>query len=499
MTAGGKYCFAACAAGLLLWGMSGTAFVQADTESAEESGISVDTSGDESFEDFTYRENDTGVTITSCDTSASAIDVPGEIDGKPVTEIGEAAFMNCQFLTSITVPETVTEIGESAFNGCTMLSAVTLPEGLTAIGKGAFESCEVLVDVQLPSGLTELPDALFYQCSALPGITLPEHLEVIGNEVFYSCTSLREITLPESLTAIGDYAFQNCQGLTTFHLPASCTELGIYALDGCQALTEITVAAENPAYTAADGVLFTADQRTLLRYPQSRAKTVYTVPDPCTELADWSFIGATTLEELDLNQVTEIGEDCFYYCGRLQEVTIPEGVTELKGAAFAYCLELQQVTLPDTMRQLGDHCFYSCASLEQINIPEGVTALGERCFYNCAMLLDLTLPASIAEIGEEAIGYYTPSDADRDEAVRMDKLSVHNEGSDAVDAYMKAWKSGSYWGWIIGGICILAAAGGILAAVLIHRSRNRVRVTSRHAPEPKQKQKTKPKQKSKRK
>lgn len=65
---------------------------------------------------FTYRENDTGVCITSCDTAATSADIPEEIDGKPVTEIGDAAFMNCAYLTAIDVPSHVTKIGESAFS-----------------------------------------------------------------------------------------------------------------------------------------------------------------------------------------------------------------------------------------------------------------------------------------------------------------------------------------------------------------------------------------------
>ena len=484
MKQGKKACWGVLAAVscIMLWTVPTAAEEAAVTQQTQDSGVSVDTSGDAVYDVFTYRENDTGITITSCDTAATAVEIPTEIDGVPVTEIGDAAFMSCGFLTNLTVPEGIVKIGESAFSSCSMLCTVTLPEGLTEIGAGAFESCTMLSQVELPSTLTVLSDALFYNCSYLPSIVLPNTVSEIGNETFYSCTALTEITLPDSLEQVGNYAFQNCQVLETVTLPADCTQLGNYVFDGCQALTSFSVAAENTAYTAIDGVLFTADGETLLRYPQARPEPSYTVPADCRSLADWSFIGTTTLEQIDLGNVTELGEDCFYYCTALKEVTVPEGVTALVGASFAYCLSLEQVTLPSTMQTLGAHCFYSCANLERINIPDGVTTLGQECFYNCAALLELTLPESISEIGEHALGYYTPSTAsDSSEMERIDLLNVQNQGSPAVAAYLRRWNMGAYVGWLIAGGAVVVLAGGIVTLVLVHRHRNRIRPTSRHA------------------
>ena len=114
----------------LLGAVPAAAAMTTENATEDDSGVAVDTSGDAAYDVFTYRENDIGVTITSCDTSATAANLPEEIDGKPVTEIGDAAFMNCQFLTSLTIPSHVTKIGESAFSDCPMLCTVSLPEGL---------------------------------------------------------------------------------------------------------------------------------------------------------------------------------------------------------------------------------------------------------------------------------------------------------------------------------------------------------------------------------
>ena len=41
-------------------------------------------------------------------------------------KLGESAFLGCENLTTITIPESVTSIGSEAFRGCTGLTAVTI-------------------------------------------------------------------------------------------------------------------------------------------------------------------------------------------------------------------------------------------------------------------------------------------------------------------------------------------------------------------------------------
>ncbi len=57
-----------------------------------------------------------------------------------VTSIGNDAFRNCIYLTSVAIPYSVTNIGKSAFYGCTWLSA-TIPNSVTSIGQDAFYAC----------------------------------------------------------------------------------------------------------------------------------------------------------------------------------------------------------------------------------------------------------------------------------------------------------------------------------------------------------------------
>ncbi|MBQ9746092.1 MAG: leucine-rich repeat domain-containing protein, partial [Clostridia bacterium] len=75
-------------------------------------------------------------------TSVSLI-IPATYNGKPVTAIGDYAFVECS-LISVTIPDSVTSIRADAFGGCSSLTSVTISKGVTSIGNGALGSCEAL-------------------------------------------------------------------------------------------------------------------------------------------------------------------------------------------------------------------------------------------------------------------------------------------------------------------------------------------------------------------
>jgi hypothetical protein len=56
------------------------------------------------------------------------------------TEIGEFAFYNCEYLTSITIPDTVSAINEYAFSECNNLININIPDSITYIGEYAFSN-----------------------------------------------------------------------------------------------------------------------------------------------------------------------------------------------------------------------------------------------------------------------------------------------------------------------------------------------------------------------
>ncbi len=104
-----------------------------------------------------------------------------------VTSIGNEAFSNCIYLTSVTMPN-VTSIGNEAFYNCA-LTSVTFPSGLTSIGTRAFYSCDALTSITLPSSLTSIGNNAFNSCDALISVTISGN-PTMGAQAFPDATTL---------------------------------------------------------------------------------------------------------------------------------------------------------------------------------------------------------------------------------------------------------------------------------------------------------------------
>lgn len=87
--------------------------------------------------------------------------IPGRIGSLPVTEIGEGAFNKCDWLISVTLPDSVKTIGEAAFMGCSNLKEIRLPAELSSIEAFAFEGCGKLAALSIPGGVTRIRSWVF--------------------------------------------------------------------------------------------------------------------------------------------------------------------------------------------------------------------------------------------------------------------------------------------------------------------------------------------------
>ncbi len=96
--------------------------------------------------------------------------IPSTYKGLPVTGIGDKAFSDCDFLTTITIPDSVTSIGVYAFWVCSSLTSVTIPDRVTSIGMYAFCRCDSLATVLIGNGVTSMGSCVFLDCGSLSDI-----------------------------------------------------------------------------------------------------------------------------------------------------------------------------------------------------------------------------------------------------------------------------------------------------------------------------------------
>ncbi|HFG0472342.1 TPA: leucine-rich repeat domain-containing protein, partial [Flavobacterium psychrophilum] len=169
-----------------------------------------------------------------------------------VTAIGEDAFIHCNNLTSVTIPNSVTTIGDYVFADCSGLTSVTIPNSVITINRGAFGGCSGLTSVTIPNSVTYIGDNAFFSCSGLTSVTIPNSVTTIGDESFARCSGLTSVTIPNSVTTIGDEAFADCSGLTSVTIPNSVTAIGEDAFYNCSRLTTVNCYITRPLVIHAD-------------------------------------------------------------------------------------------------------------------------------------------------------------------------------------------------------------------------------------------------------
>ena len=120
---------------------------------------------------------------------------------------------NIEIPSSVEVDEviySITSIGTSAFMNCQGLKSVVIPNSVTRINGFAFEGCCDLTTITIPNSITSIEYRTFYGCSGLTSVTIPESVTSIGYSAFDGCNSLTSITVPNTIKHIGNNAFRNC-------------------------------------------------------------------------------------------------------------------------------------------------------------------------------------------------------------------------------------------------------------------------------------------------
>ena len=335
---------------------------------------------------YTYTVLEDGsACITKCSLGGDLI-IPDELDGHPVTMIGERAFDRNMKVEKLTIPEGVTSIGPYAFYWCENLTKVSIPYSLVTMEDNPFDMCSSLTTISVPkdhpvyevksgvlfnkpektlicypktkkNGSYSVPngtlhiggDAFCTGNENLRSITLPKSLLTIGHDAFHSCFFLKgALKLPAQLQSVGKSAFALCDHFSTLSIPESLTDIGEMAFMGCE-IRKITLAKNNPAYQLIDGVLFTADGKTLVYYPCHRPGDTYYVPEGTEKLMTGSF----------------------YWVKDLCNLYIPEGVKSIGGYVVYVCYSVSKVQLPASLEEIGDSSLEGQTQDFVVSVPAG--------------------------------------------------------------------------------------------------------------------------------
>ena len=146
-------------------------------------------------------------------------------------------------------------------------------------------------------------------------------------------SSLRELVIPEGVKSMGNNAVDYAPYLREVTLPSTLEKISPEPIRSAEKLERITVNGKSPAVCDKDGVLFSADGKTLIKYPENRGV--------------WYVVPSGT-EKIDFRA---------FYNTEIYGIEFPETLKNIDNYAFEECLSLDRLEFPDSLERIGAGAF----------------------------------------------------------------------------------------------------------------------------------------------
>lgn len=372
----------------------------------------------------------------------------------PVKSVGLKAFAGNPNLVKIYFAEGIEELREQACYHCNNLESVSLPSTLRYLYH-TFQECPKITKLELPANLEYLGTSWLYSMVGLTGIidipasvteintttissehitgfnvatanlnyksvngclftkdgttlclvpssaewvtdyTTPDGVTTIWTSAFSTNRSLVTLTLSEGVVSAPS-AIGSCTKLIQLNLPSTLTTNPFQSFANMYSLSAITVSENSQTFAAVDGVMFTKDLNTLVKYPPKK-EAAYIVPSTTKILGSGAFA-----------------------LGRMQSLTLNEGLLAIYSDALRSVIKvpsdstLNVLRIPNTVNSIAynglfeafwsgfevdsTHPYYSTDGSVLYN-KDKTTAFVYTCDTSAPHDREVRLPSTVAEIG----------------------------------------------------------------------------------------------------
>ena len=354
----------------------------------------------------------------------------------------EVYISNCTASGDVTLPSTVTDknhiewtVKGLIFGVFKNVTGITITEGYTTIGINVFQHSQITT-LNIPASVTTIERGSFMGVDKLQSITVnPANPNFTAeNGVLYNKTKTElicypkgktdeDFTVPDGVTKIMGLAFFQNPNIKTVTLPTSVSELDPYTLapfagysafTDCASLTAINVKSGNPTFKSVDGVVYSADDKTLAMYPSGKEMDPFIVPSTVEHIAQSAFLYTKKLKNITISEgVKDIGAYAFKNSG-IKSASIPASVTSISDGVFVNCSNLETVDVASANtayssvdgvvfnKTVTDLIYYPTAKAGEYTVPGTVTTIKQSSCEGTKKLTKITLPPSVKTIEESA-------------------------------------------------------------------------------------------------
>ncbi len=239
------------------------------------------------------------------------------------------------FLRCVYIEYGVTSIGDYSFDDCSNLDRVIISDSVTKIGKGAFEECTSLEDITIPDSVTKIDANAFAECSNLEKITIGRgskniHKSAIpiGVSLYYAGTLKQWYDLEIS----SSYLYSK------HGYPVHCVDGDIFPSGNCSG--------------------------------ESWEELIWEIDD---------IAGILTISgEVEMANYKEDNQPWKYYAKKIKKVVIGNGVKTIGNNSFYCCDNLTNITIPNSVQSIGENfAFFSAAIDYDGTSAEWLTLIGK--------------------------------------------------------------------------------------------------------------------------
>lgn len=291
-------------------------------------------------------------------------------------------------------------------------------------------------------GVCVIPEKVSYQGEEYT-------VNVLNDFAFSYCEDIKVLVLPDTVVGTDNYKWIRCEKLQYLYV-GKAFKLTDYSMLWCEKLREIQVSPENPYVTVIDGIMYSADKKTLLYNPPFRKGSTlakFRVPDGVETIGYAAFLGGRYrfielpesvnrvedsafayckwLEQIDLSNVTYIEDQVVIGSSSIYMINMPEQECDIGHSVcdigmipaifikndmgnntltrFNRLKNLEIVAFKDGVETIENREFSLCPMLKTVLIPDTVTTLKKGCFSNCIRLERIYIPPSVTKIADDVL------------------------------------------------------------------------------------------------
>ena len=218
---------------------------------------------------------------------------------------------------------------------------------------------------------TNPPNNLFYNCSSLSQIDMSNITTIAQNE--FRATAIEDVNAPNLALLTGDYQFGDNQNLITITNLGNITSISQYFAYNCKNLESVVL------------------------------------PQSCTTIAKDAFQNSSALSDINLSNITNIGNTAFKNCTQLAvNIADLQNCTSIGDYAFQNTKQIVgDVSLPNLLTT-GNGIFRETNGIQKVTSLGKLSKIPDDCFMNPKdgnSLKEVYIPYECTEIGIKAFQY----------------------------------------------------------------------------------------------